>query len=86
VLNVLVLDAFSNTRLETIQSLGRHGVVVQASPPSSCLGFSSRHVAQRLVLLPGLLLSQPCEVRELDEVSGEHNDEKIDENFLMPAN
>jgi protein-tyrosine-phosphatase/predicted ATP-grasp superfamily ATP-dependent carboligase len=46
-LKALVLDAFSSAGLETIQSLGRHGVIVHASSPSACLAFSSRYVAQR---------------------------------------
>jgi protein-tyrosine-phosphatase/predicted ATP-grasp superfamily ATP-dependent carboligase len=47
-LKALVLDAFSNAGLETIQSLGRHGVIVHASSPSACQAFSSRYVAQQL--------------------------------------
>jgi protein-tyrosine-phosphatase/predicted ATP-grasp superfamily ATP-dependent carboligase len=46
-LKALVLDAFSNAGLETIQSLGRHGVIIHASSPSACQAFSSRYVAQR---------------------------------------
>ena len=46
-LKALVLDALSSAGLETIQSLGRHGVIVHASSPSACLAFSSRYVVQR---------------------------------------
>jgi protein-tyrosine-phosphatase/predicted ATP-grasp superfamily ATP-dependent carboligase len=45
-LKALVLDAFSAAGLETIQSLGRRGVIVHASTPSACPAFSSRYVAQ----------------------------------------
>ncbi len=47
-LKALVLDAFSRAGLETIQSLGRHGVIVHASSPSDCQAFGSRYVAKRL--------------------------------------
>jgi protein-tyrosine-phosphatase/predicted ATP-grasp superfamily ATP-dependent carboligase len=41
VLKALVLDAFSRSALETIQSLGRHGVEVHAASPQDCLAFRS---------------------------------------------
>lgn len=40
-LKALVLDAFSASALETIQSLGRHGVEVHAASPRDCLAFRS---------------------------------------------
>lgn len=46
-LKALVLDAFSRAGVETIQSLGRHGVAVHAAAPSDCKAFSSRYVARR---------------------------------------
>lgn len=46
-LNALVLDAFSAAGLETIQSLGRHGVTVHAASPFDCDAFASRYVAHR---------------------------------------
>jgi protein-tyrosine-phosphatase/predicted ATP-grasp superfamily ATP-dependent carboligase len=46
-LKALVLDAFSRSAVETIQSLGRHGVEVHASAPENCLAFHSRRVHSR---------------------------------------
>jgi protein-tyrosine-phosphatase/predicted ATP-grasp superfamily ATP-dependent carboligase len=43
-LKTLVLDAFSKSALESIQSLGRHGVEVHAASPRDCLAFRSRRL------------------------------------------
>jgi protein-tyrosine-phosphatase/predicted ATP-grasp superfamily ATP-dependent carboligase len=43
-LKALVLDAFSKSALESIQSLGRHGVEVHAASPRDCLAFRSRRL------------------------------------------
>jgi hypothetical protein len=44
----LVLDADSRAAVESVQSLGRHGIVVDAAAEGEALAFSSRRVRRRL--------------------------------------
>src|SRR6185437_12603256 len=49
-MRALILDAHSRAAVETIQSLGRaHVAVDAASPDLDCLGFHSRYVERKLV-------------------------------------
>src|SRR5471032_3285323 len=58
--SALVLDAQSRAGLETIQSLGRHGVTVHAAAVEPCLAHRSRYLAR--------YWSQPSGVTFLDWV------------------
>lgn len=67
----LVLDADSRAGTESIQSLGRHQVIVDAAAEGAALGFSSRQVRRRLSQPAARQESHFCEwLRELDRDAG----------------
>src|SRR5215470_5239917 len=48
----LVLDGHSRAAIETLQSLGKHGVEVDIAAESDCIAFHSKY-AQRRLTQPG---------------------------------